>query len=235
MIEWRQWSEFSCLYWLRYNFSIKEISCLFKLQSEFEGATWDFLGHGLEKISGGINHPDSTDMSKLVHDIMIWFDMIIQTCSDLFKTPIFFWFTLWKPYFFYGCHPKKIRLNFTLFFQGGKSTHFFKTKNRVRIKGLNESKYTSFWVRNIVIFRKTLANGNTAVIIVPGWLRGLTILKSESVKFLKRFDPCKFISLVLSYREMEYSYVVKRRAKGHLMSKCPFSVFKGTRKPTKFL
>ena len=170
--------------------------------------------------------------------MILWYDLIWYDYTNLFRlvqNTHFFLIYLMKAIFFYGCHPKKIRLNFTLFFQGGKSTHFFKTKNRVRIKGLNESKYTSFWVRNIVIFRKTLANGNTAVIIVPGWLRGLTILKSESVKFLKRFDPCKFISLVLSYREMEYSYVVKRRAKGHLMSKCPFSVFKGSRKPTKIL
>ena len=135
MIEWRQWSEFSCLYRLRYNFSIKEISCLFKLQSEFEGATWDFLGHGLEKISGGINHPDSTDMSKLVHDIMIWFDMIIQTCSDLFKTPIFFWFTLWKPYFSTVATLKKSGWILPYFFRVVKAPIFSKLKIGFGLRG----------------------------------------------------------------------------------------------------
>ena len=50
----------------------------------------------------------------------------------------FFYFTWWNPAFSLVATLKKFRLNSTLFFQGCKSSHLFKTKNRVHIKGASD-------------------------------------------------------------------------------------------------
>ena len=48
----------------------------------------------------------------------------------------FFVIYLMKPSFFSGCHPEKNQFEFyPTFFHGGKSSHLFKSKNRVQIKG----------------------------------------------------------------------------------------------------
>ena len=95
--------------------SVAPLICTLKI--DFDGVTWDFLGYELEKIYSS-NHPDSFRG----------------------RHPIFFLIYLMKPSFFSGCHPEKIQVEFyPIFFQGGKSTHLFKTENRVQIKGTNES------------------------------------------------------------------------------------------------
>ena len=102
--------------------SIPPLICTMK--SDFECATWDFLAHKLKKM---------------------------YKPPRFFRTWFFFWFTLWNPAFFSGWYPEKVQVGSTLFFKGGKSTHLFKTKNRVQTKGENVAKnWKSFTMKQFL-------------------------------------------------------------------------------------
>ena len=116
--------------------------CPFNLHPEkwFSGATWDFLGHELEKYR--------------VATTQIFFSgQAPNFFSDLpYETQLFLRLPRWNnsgwilPYFF----------------QGGKSTHLFKSKNRVQIKraifsmSYCQNKYAIFplYVYNKLVFEK---------------------------------------------------------------------------------
>ena len=97
---------------LGHNWSaIARLICTMK--SNFEGATWEFSRHKIEKIYGS-NHPD----------------------FFLGRHPFFFWFTLWNPAFFSGCHLEKNQVEFhPIFSVFAKLSIFSKLKIGCRLKG----------------------------------------------------------------------------------------------------
>ena len=117
----RFYSKLTTSCWVVWHSCLTDLSLVFwtiarlicTLESDFEGATWDFFRAWIWKNIGS-NYPDF--FSGQAPDFF----------SDLsYETQLFLRLPPWKnsgwilPYFF----------------QGGKSTHLFKTKNRVQIKG----------------------------------------------------------------------------------------------------